>query len=251
MDKKNLEKNKNTLDDDIELYNPLKELRIRKIEEENNKKLAMTKNSSQTIQSTINTLNYNLKSKASHDLKKNQLQAMNLPVPSPTDPNTKNDYSQTEEIFFRMHWSYFVGKYKILVGIRANNNFPNIASYPLNQIGDYNNYINNNFSYPNKKRKDLLITGTIKNINWTRFKNILICSNNYIQNKNINENSHFKTKKANANDNKSGIVSLKDKPNLKHLYHNIFNGTNFSLKKTNNNGFKGSNKELVNKEKNK
>lgn len=38
---------------------------------------------------------------------------MNLPAPIPTEVSTKNDYTQTEEIFFRMNWTFFVGKYKI------------------------------------------------------------------------------------------------------------------------------------------
>jgi hypothetical protein len=242
---------KNTLDDDIELYNPLKELRIKKMEEENNIKLTMTKNSSPTAKSPINTLNYNQKSKTSLDLKKSQHQTMNLPAPSPTEPNTKNDYSQTEEIFFTMHWSYFVGKYKILTGLKANNNFPNISSYPLNLLGQLNNNYINNFSFQNNKKKDLLVHGTIKNIHWTRFKNILINAKKFHPNKNINENSNSKMKKSNPSDNKIRITSLKDKPNLKNIYHTKFNGAYFSLKKSNYNDLKGINKELLNKEKNK
>jgi hypothetical protein len=224
---------KNTLDDDIELYNPLKELRIKKMEEENNIKLTMTKNSIPTAKSPINTLNYNQKSKTSLDLKKSQYQTMNLPAPSPTEPNTKNDYSQTEEIFFTMHWSYFVGKYKILTGLKANNNFPNISSYPLNLLGQLNNNYINNFSFQNNKKKDLLVHGTIKNIHWTRFKNILINAKKFHPNKNINENSNSKMKKSNPSDNKIRIASLKDKPNLKNIYHTKFNGAYFSLKKSN------------------
>ena len=32
-----------------------------------------------------------------------------------TDTNMKNEYTQTEEIFFKMHWSYFSGQYKITI----------------------------------------------------------------------------------------------------------------------------------------
>ena len=247
-EKTNLERIKNNLEDDIELYNPLKELRTRKIEEENNKKLAMTKNSSPAKQSPINNLNGNLKSKTSLELKKSQQQQqpMNLPAPIPTEPNTKNDYSQTEEIFFRMHWSFFVGKYKILTGRSTNNNLPNISNFPLNLIGKLNNNYINNIS----KRNDILVNGRIKNINWTKFANILADEKNINQIKKQNENSHYKIKKGNDADTKSGIASLKDKNNLKHIYHARFNGTSLPLKKTNNNGFKGSSKELMNKEKN-
>ena len=247
-EKNNLEKNKNNVEDDIELFNPLKELRTRKIEEENNKKLAMTKNSSPVKQSSNNNLNRNQKSKTSLEIKKSQPhQSMNLPAPIPTEPNTKNDYTQTEEIFFRMHWSFFVGKYKVLTGKRENNNLPSISNIPLNLIGKMNNNYINNIS----KRNDILVNGRIKNINWTKFTNILVDEKNINQIKKKNENSHFKNKKTNEGDTKSGIASLKDKTNLKHIYKNSkFNGTNLSLKKPNNNGFKGSNKELMNKEKN-
>ena len=36
----------------------------------------------------------------------------------------KNEYTQTEEIFFKMHWSYFSGQYKIMncTKIIINNN---------------------------------------------------------------------------------------------------------------------------------
>ena len=150
-----------------------------------------------------------------------------------------------------MHWSYFVGKYKILTGLKANNNFPNISSYPLNLLGQLNNNYINNFSYQNNKKKDLLIHGTIKNINWTRFKNFLINAKKFNPNKNINENSNSKLKKSNLSDNKSRIASLKEKPNLKNIYRTKFNGAYFTLKKSNNNELKGINKELLNKEKNK
>ena len=58
-------------------------------------------------------------------------------------------------------------------------------------------------------------------------------------------------KKSNPSDNKIRIASLKDKPNLKNIYHTKFNGAYFSLKKSNYNDLKGINKELLNKEKNK
>ena len=246
-EKNNLEKNKNNVEDDIELYNPLKELRIRKIEEENNKKLTMGKNSSPAKQSSINNLNSNQKSKTSLEIKKSQQQQpTNLPAPIPTEPNTKNDYSQTEEIFFRMHWSFFVGKYKILTGKRTNNNLPNISGFPLNLIGKLNNNYINNIT----KRNEILVNGRIKNINWTKFTNILADEKSINQIKKQNENSHFKIKKINDGDTKSGFASLKDKTNLKNIYYARLNGTNHSLKKPNNNGLKGSSKELMNKEKN-
>ena len=47
-----------------------------------------------------------------------------------TDSHVKNEYTQTEEIFFKMHWTYFSGQYKIM---------------SCNKLGDYFN--NNNFDF--------------------------------------------------------------------------------------------------------
>ena len=83
--------NKNR-DLNIELFNPLKEA-ARRLEEEKKKK-----NKNLKIVINCNT-----------KLKKNQ-KKINLI----TDPNMKSEYTQTEEIFFKMHWSYFSGQYKIM-----------------------------------------------------------------------------------------------------------------------------------------
>ena len=96
--------NKNR-DLNIELFNPLKEA-ARRLEEEKKKK-----NKNLKIVINCNT-----------KLKKNQ-NKINLI----TDPNMKSEYTQTEEIFFKMHWSYFSGQYKIMscskFGNFVNNNF--------------------------------------------------------------------------------------------------------------------------------
>ena len=63
----------------------------------------------------------------------------------PTVPNIKNEYTQTEEIFFKMHWSYFNGKYKIMTCNRRgpdfnNNNFLGISSNLFGQLKNTNFY---------------------------------------------------------------------------------------------------------------
>ena len=92
---------------DIELYNPNKES---KKEEEKKNKLFNSKN-----------LLYIIKNRR---LNKDRIL---------TETNTKNDYTQTEEIFFKMHWSYFSGKYKIL-GAKFNQNKDTIINNHKNNI---------------------------------------------------------------------------------------------------------------------
>jgi hypothetical protein len=179
IEKKNLEKNKD-IDINIELYNPLKELYVKKVEEENKKKMKPNINSPVKF-SSITSINF-----LSH--KKNQAQSIQkqsqpLPLAS-AEPNFKNDYTQTEEIFFRMHLSFFVGKFIILTGRRNNNNnniFPNISTLPINSGKMKNNYINP-FSHSTLKRNDLLVNVKYKNTNWIKFGNI------FVDEKNINRN---------------------------------------------------------------
>ena len=105
FDKKKENKNR---DLNIELYNPIKEAE-KKIEEERRKKL---RNSKIFINCNIKT--------------RKNMRKQNLI----TDSHVKNEYTQTEEIFFKMHWTYFSGQYKIM---------------GCNKLGDYFN--NNNFDF--------------------------------------------------------------------------------------------------------
>ena len=105
FDKKKENKNR---DLNIELYNPIKEAE-KKIEEERRKKL---RNSKIFINCNIKT--------------RKNMRKQNLI----TDSHVKNEYTQTEEIFFKMHWTYFSGQYKIM---------------SCNKLGDYFN--NNNFDF--------------------------------------------------------------------------------------------------------
>ena len=90
-----------------------------------------------------------------------------------TDPNMKNEYTQTEEIFFKMHWSYFTGQYKILScksrGIISNNN-NNYLNF-FGQIKNRNIY-NNNSLLNNKKQANLI------NSNYNKFNGKINYNNN-------------------------------------------------------------------------
>ena len=145
----NRKKDKNK-DLNIELFNPIKEA-ARRLEEEKKKKLAAAK-------IVINCTN---------NVRPNY-QNMNN--------NTKSEYTQTEEIFFQKHWTYFAGQYKIIdCGprlIRTNQNYFGISTNLFGQLrtkGDLlknavvNNYKSNNlnnkrygnFIKPNKNKENL------------------------------------------------------------------------------------------------
>ena len=145
----NRKKDKNK-DLNIELFNPIKEA-ARRLEEEKKKKLAAAK-------IVINCTN----------IVRPNYQNMNN--------NTKSEYTQTEEIFFQKHWTYFSGQYKIIECgprlIRTNQNYFGISTNLFGQLrtkGDLlknavvNNYKSNNlnnkrygnFIKPNKNKENL------------------------------------------------------------------------------------------------
>ena len=116
---KKKERNK---DLNIELFNPIKEAQ-RRLEEEKKKKLAAAKI----------VINCNINNK------------IKIEIPN---TNTKNEYTQTEEIFFKMHWSYFSGQYKILdCGprlITTNKNYFGISTNLFGQLRTKNDFYKNN-----------------------------------------------------------------------------------------------------------
>ena len=145
----NRKKDKNK-DLNIELFNPIKEA-ARRLEEEKKKKLVAAK-------IVINCTN-NVR-----------------PIYQNMNNNTKSEYTQTEEIFFQKHWTYFAGQYKIIdCGprlIRTNQNYFGISTNLFGQLrtkGDLlknavvNNYKSNNlnnkrygnFIKPNKNKENL------------------------------------------------------------------------------------------------
>ena len=224
LENNNLDKNKNN-DIDIELYNPLKEL-VRKLEEENKKSLK-----NPPIKSGSNSY-INFKKTKVTQIQNNNQNKQNQTQLASTEPNFKSDYTQTEEIFFRMHWTFFVGKYKILTGKRINNNnLPNICTIPLNMAKLNNNYINP-FSHSSQKKNDLVINGKIKTTNWTKFGNIFVDEKNINQILKQNGNNNIKViKNYGIEINRNNL--LKDRASIRPLYLTRFIGNN-STKKYNN-----------------
>ena len=245
LEKNNFDKNKNkNIDIDIELYNPLKELLVKKVEEENKKKIKINKNPP-IKSSSITSANF----KMPKTIQTQNIQNQSQPPPlSPTEPNFKSDYTQTEEIFFRMHWTFFVGKYKILTGKKNNNNnnLPNISALPINMGKMNNNYINP-FSHSTIKRNDLLVNAKYKNTNWTKFGNIFVDERNNNHIRKPSGNNNIKLLKNNIEENNRNY-SVKDRSNIKPIYLTRFNGNSLPLSRKENNENK-INKGSVNKEK--
>ena len=235
FDKKKENKNR---DLNIELYNPIKEAE-KKIEEERKKKLRNSKI----------FINCNIKSRKN-------MRKQNLI----TDSNMKNEYTQTEEIFFKMHWSYFSGQYKIMSCNKLedyfnNNNF-DFSSNLFGQLKKSNFYkkqidenlrilnrlngitpvtraksFNNKIIFNNKNF--VFLQGTNNKINVIDTKKYL--NNNLKKINNINKNDN---EQKNNNDNNNNDDT--DRQNKKNVINNnkLFN---FTLENN-------SNKDLLNKE---
>ena len=205
-DKNNLDKNKN-IDLDIELYNPLKELMAKKLEEENKKKAKPNKSNSIKYTPNIPTTKKPLYQSV------NQTNIKNTKPVQPQKPvelpKTKEEYTQTDEIFFRMHWTYFVGKYKILNCKTTNsNNLPNITNGPFN-LGRLNRNIFGRFF--NRRNNFFLINDRFKKSDWTKSKN-----NQIEHNGNYNIMHNFNN------------YNFKDK-NMKPVYLNRINRNGYSV----------------------
>ena len=202
-EKNNLDRNKN-IDLDIELYNPLKELKAKKIEDENKKKLSTNKN---TPLKYVTNFQIIKKPKEIQTLNQSQQQMQQVQLQkSPEEQKTKDEATQTDEIFFRMHWTYFVGKYKILNCKRNYNNLPNISNAPFNMLKLDRNLFGRFF---NKRNNFVLINERFKKSDWTKF-GINPIDQNKKQNQNLNVISNMKN------------FSLKDK-NVKPIYLNKIN----------------------------
>ena len=105
-----------------------------------------------------------------------------------------------------MHWTYFVGKYKILNCKRNYNNLPNISNAPFNMLKLNRNLFGRFF---NKRNNFVLINERFKKSDWTKF-GINPIDQNKKQNQNLNVISNMKN------------CSLKDK-NVKPIYLNKIN----------------------------
>ena len=189
FDKKKDNKNR---DLDIELFNPIKEA-AKKLEEEKKKKIKNTKI----------IINCNFKTRLSR-------KRQNIV----TDSNMKSEYTQTEEIFFKMHWTYFSGQYKIMSCnkfpsyLNNNNNFELSTNLfgQLKKSNVFKKQIDDNFKTINKLNGMLPVTRA------KSFNNKILFNNNknsfllngINNNKNINgykKNNNNNGDKNNKNDN--------------------------------------------------
>ena len=213
-EKNNLDKNK--IDLDIELYNPLKELISKKADDNNKKKPKPNKNTPIKYISNFQLIKkpMNKSIRQIHTSNQNQQQPIQ-PHKQTEEPKTKDEYTQTDEVFFRMHWTYFVGKYKILNCKRRYNNLPNISNAPFNMTKLNQNLFGRFF---NKRNNFILINERYKKSDWTKLGNSNQLDQNRKQNGNFNIMSSLKN------------YSLKDK-NIKPIYLNKINRNPFSTNK--------------------
>ena len=205
FDKKKDNKNR---DLDIELFNPIKE--AKKLEEEKKKKLKNAKI----------IINCNLKAKLT---RKKQTFI--------TDTNMKSEYTQTEEIFFKMHWSYFSGQYKIMsctrIVINNNSGFDFTANIfgQLKKSNLYSKQIDDSFKTINK------LNGLLPVNRAKSFNNKIILSN-----KNNNRNSVFLNnlnKNMNINDKKKYFNNNINKNKNDNEQKNNADNNNIQLNKNN------------------
>ena len=142
-----------------------------------------------------------------------------------------------------MHWTFFIGKFKILASKRNHNNnnsnLPNISTIPIN-IGNLRNNFINPLSYFTNKKNDLLIKGKYKSTNLAKFDNILV------ENKNINiirkengNNNNKLVKKGYENKNYLLLECAQTKP----IYLTRSNGNTIAASRKPNN----KKKEIFNK----
>ena len=242
FDKKKDNKNR---DLNIELFNPIKEA-AKKLEEEKKKKVKAAKI----------IINCNFKAKITR-----RRQTLI------TDSNMKSEYTQTEEIFFKMHWSYFSGQYKIMscskFGNFVNNNFDISSSNLFGQLKRNNLYrknlddnlktINkfngmnpviraksfNNKIILNNNRNSVSLNGANNNMNIINSKKYY---NNNIKKTNININKNDNEQKNNVENNNNEI----NEENRMKMFNNNKNKLfNFAIDKNPNNNY--INKDLIKK----
>ena len=212
----NKKKDKNK-DLNIELFNPIKEAQ-RRLEEERKKKLAAAK-------IVINCNN-------------NKINLQNL------NSNTKNEYTQTEEIFFKMHWTYFAGQYKIIdCGprlITSNKNYFGISTNLFGQIrtkNDFyknavvNNYRNNN-NLNNKRYSNFIKSNrNNENLNNSNSNNMNILRPQSFNNKILFNKKNVKPQPNNQDDNNknykiNNLLNFSQKNNNIIINNNINNKFN-------------------------
>ena len=263
----NKRKDKNK-DLNIELFNPIKEA-ARRLEEEKKKKLNAPKI----------VINCNNSNRTNYQIINN---------------NTKSEYTQTEEIFFQKHWTYFAGQYKIIdCGprlIRTNQNYFGVSTNLFGQIrtrGEFfknalvSNYRGNNSNNrrygniikPNRNKENLNNSNGVGLLRPQSFNNKVIFSkkdirqqkknfdnnknnhinnllnfsqknsnstinNNFISDKNINNNKNKIGFGNNQNNLVSNMKTNLDKTRLSYIAKNYYlKETNKSYNKDNANSF--------------
>jgi hypothetical protein len=144
----------------------------------------------------------------------------------------KSEYTQTEEIFFKMHWSYFSGQYKIMsctrIVINNNSGFDFTANIfgQLKKSNLYSKQIDDSFKTINK------LNGLLPVNRAKSFNNKIILSN-----KNNNRNSVFLNnlnKNMNINDKKKYFNNnINKNKNDNEQKNNADNNNNIQLNKNN------------------
>ena len=120
----------------------------------------------------------------------------------PPEPTRKDAETQTEEIFFKMHWSYFAGDYPILQGKNPNRRlassrerFGGFSTNRQRSLGPvyngnvFNNYYNNIKAYSNGKRTLVNAKGKSNNNHYVKNTNNLFYNSS--NNRNVLQSNHF------------------------------------------------------------
>jgi hypothetical protein len=138
------------------------------------------------------------------------------------DPLKRDIGTQTEEIFFKMHWSFFAGDYKILQA-KNNNNF--------------NKVFNRNKSEHTFNFKDF----SKKKFTGSKEKEYLFNNNNIINNNNKNKNinnNNFTNNNFFLNNN------INNSNNINHKFNSLYNKFKTNVIGNNNNNNLLTNKKL-------
>ena len=222
-------KEKNLKDIEIKLYNPIKE-QNKKIKEEENKKI-FTKT---PIKTSLNNNSKSMKNKTINILMRNILSK---------ESNLKNDFSQTEDIFFTMPWFYFIGKYKILTGhismqIIKNriNGLPNLSGMPLNlTIRASNIHFSLNSLSNKNKNKGLVNLRSKRILNWLKSDNNPLADENLFKiNDKPNHNLNFlKNKNLVKNHNKINDLNKNINYNYNFTMYNTLTQEKQSINRSN------------------
>ena len=184
---------------DIKLYNPLNVNNI------NNNVIKEKPKTNEKIEKKINKIIINCN---------NNNNLITTKKEENTDPLKKDVGTQTEEIFFKMHWSFFAGDYKILQAKNNNNKFFNRNKSEHNF--NFKDFSKNRFSasrereflFNNNNKNNINNNKNNNNYNKNNFLNNYINNSNGISNKFNSLYNKFKTN-ISGNINNNNILSNK------------------------------------------